>query len=1004
MKDEYIFQIKTILFFLLLSSISLAQQKKDTIYYDKQWYTTTKNKAVYFRVLPLMEKNELYEVKDYYINGQIQMNAYSSSKENDVFEGKATWYFSNGKKQIERYYKNGSPEGVEISYYKDGKVKTKGEYKDGDRIRGTFLLDDCSYPYNVEKYENYKIKERYLYYENSKTIAAHQFLKNRYNTDQIVYYDNKGKQIEEVIFSDKEFDEDRNYSVPKTIVHIAYSSDCYAKEIIGKTIYSELNGEKQEKTFDKKGKLIAVGTYKNNLPFQGTFYKNGKLTTYSENQKIKETCCLDNTMINTNGTFENDIPYNGSFFNKVHKTLSTYKNGVLNGEKITYDHNNEIEKLITYKNGLLEGKKITRNPATHEQHMCIYKNDKPYEGEIASTYSVKKFKEGKNRKTSFYDLDTGALEKEEFYSEKEFITDSIITYENNKKYKITYKDGFPYEGIDYDFNDLKTYRNGEVTGPFVLHRTPYLVVGNYKKFEFDGEILFIKQKDTLKCTYINGAPLDGVDALNGYIEYKNGKKEGLFSKNLNYAVYDSLTVYYKKDIPVGEINYYKEGEKIASGTYKEGAPYNGTFFENDKTNSDNKTVYKQGIVLEKEVNDIYNNYKKISLYKNNELSEEYVYKYNSNELMFSLEFKQGRPFSGDYFRKDPHSNLFVVTHFENGKKSGLETYTKRRHREKKQRQYTYKNGVLNGKSSYFDAKETIEGYYQKGKPYDGNLVTLNAKFMSIDQYHKGTIQQSSFFNFNHYSGKKDSISSLTYRKGKPYHGLLPFIIQKNEKKPLNDKIIIKEYKRGTHIGTYINPYLKEFKSSPYILHLKEKDSLPADNNEGFVIEYNDAKKHSGQATYYDSENKKTGYIRFQNHKIVEIKINPITTSLAHERTFFISEDGNYLIDQIKKGDFIGQQKIPNSLKDPLYYTLSSVKKLSDLIEIATLTFFLRDFKNPLCSGTLKHGRMYDGTFIFPDNEATTTYAISIYKDGKKIEKKLGLSEEELMNTIKQYRE
>jgi hypothetical protein len=65
------------LFFILLpSSLLFTQEKKDTIYFDEDWSICEKPVAEYYRVCELNRDSLFFykgEVKDYYINGELEM-------------------------------------------------------------------------------------------------------------------------------------------------------------------------------------------------------------------------------------------------------------------------------------------------------------------------------------------------------------------------------------------------------------------------------------------------------------------------------------------------------------------------------------------------------------------------------------------------------------------------------------------------------------------------------------------------------------------------------------------------------------------------------------------------------------------------------------------------------------------------------------------------------------------------------------------------------------------
>ena len=85
-------------------------------------YAVSKNNTiVYKRIIKLDNKSNLYHVKDYFENGQIQMEAFYSSFDKRIKEGYQCNYRSNTK------------EGLCKGWYKNGQIEFSGHYQNGLR-------------------------------------------------------------------------------------------------------------------------------------------------------------------------------------------------------------------------------------------------------------------------------------------------------------------------------------------------------------------------------------------------------------------------------------------------------------------------------------------------------------------------------------------------------------------------------------------------------------------------------------------------------------------------------------------------------------------------------------------------------------------------------------------------------------------------------------------------------------------------------------------------------
>ncbi|GIZ08925.1 energy transducer TonB [Flavobacterium sp. UMI-01] len=122
------FQKTTLSLFVLLSSINYAQNPNiDSIYYDADWKKTTKENHTYYRVIKELLVNELYDVKDYYKSGALQMEGSSISKQDLIKRGDFIYYYENGNKKRKEHYDKRLI-GNCLEWYEDGSKKSVGEY------------------------------------------------------------------------------------------------------------------------------------------------------------------------------------------------------------------------------------------------------------------------------------------------------------------------------------------------------------------------------------------------------------------------------------------------------------------------------------------------------------------------------------------------------------------------------------------------------------------------------------------------------------------------------------------------------------------------------------------------------------------------------------------------------------------------------------------------------------------------------------------------------------
>ncbi|WP_029035954.1 energy transducer TonB [Salinimicrobium xinjiangense] len=121
--------------FFLLSSLQLFSQ--DTIYLDKKYKPVSRTASEYFKVLERDPVNSDSGWKRIFSNsGQIMVEEYYSSYKKDILEGKRKKWKKDGTLWTESEYRNGKLDGFFVSYWRDGRLKRKDIYENGEFQEG----------------------------------------------------------------------------------------------------------------------------------------------------------------------------------------------------------------------------------------------------------------------------------------------------------------------------------------------------------------------------------------------------------------------------------------------------------------------------------------------------------------------------------------------------------------------------------------------------------------------------------------------------------------------------------------------------------------------------------------------------------------------------------------------------------------------------------------------------------------------------------------------------
>mgnify|MGYP001675502584 CR=1 FL=1 len=344
-----------LLFLYLLPLCSWAQEK---MYIDNEGNTTTKDKAKLYRVIS--EKDGRYHVKDFFLDGKLQMDAYATKKDFRSIEeliGKFSFYFEDGKIEIQGEEENGN-----LSYKvydPKGRINTFYNKTGEDTYIETYNYADNAYvkgkkEFNVVYYqENAKVKKRIQFEEDLKKARIESFYEGEDNV-LLKYYDERGKLIGSRYIKGNEAQagiEVEYYHVPAQVKAIT-QWDAVGNIVEDKVYYrsgklfSRRKEDKKNTTitfYDAKGKKMSELTYKYGEPYQGTAYS------------LDEEGLLEEKIVYKLGHIEQSIVY--------------YKNGNIK-QQTDYSIHHDIDKITYYnKDKTTKGELLFKEGACYSGYL-----------------------------------------------------------------------------------------------------------------------------------------------------------------------------------------------------------------------------------------------------------------------------------------------------------------------------------------------------------------------------------------------------------------------------------------------------------------------------------------------------------------------------------------------------------------------------------------------------------------------------------------------------------
>lgn len=425
----------TLTLLAFLFTITVYSQEK--IYFDENWEKTTQNNMEYYRETEAKGKFTL--IKDYYKNGTLQMEGLASdiTPQNEVFEGKVTWYTREGKVTSSVTYSKGKQIGPTQSFDEKGRPLEDVIYSADGSFKGKIYTykdnENFLYYNSITVYESSDVYKLIIYDEDIKGIR-YEVSTDKNGDSETKYYGDNGKSIGSNSYSSSKASNGtlvEYYYNPMQVSKIEKYKDGVVTETLifgknGKILQEEKKNKKEgyKTTYDASGKKIGNLIYKYNseseyfTPFEGEdyqftydflqissidVYKEGAIVLskiFDENGTLLSEKILKNDEVqeikyyNSNGTskstitYKEGMPYNGTSYEGNSEEI--YKDGVLIHSKVF----SEGTKLQSEKK-LNKGKNAYESTIYNDKGVILYTYSQPLEESTGFSAQIVQYINGK---------------------------------------------------------------------------------------------------------------------------------------------------------------------------------------------------------------------------------------------------------------------------------------------------------------------------------------------------------------------------------------------------------------------------------------------------------------------------------------------------------------------------------------------------------------------------------------------------------------------------------
>ncbi|PKH50903.1 hypothetical protein CXF68_09475 [Tenacibaculum sp. Bg11-29] len=358
-----------------------TKKRIDTLYYNENWDTTTKDKASFFRPLNFLKKDDLWIIRDYYITGELQYEAYSKNKIEKIWEGDAIWFEKNGAiSQQTRYFR-----GIEITGDNKNEIEQEKMYEtyDIEKIAGEVLKSkETGYILNDTIPDNL-----FLFNDDYTDVIPNKRLIIQLNSEEGLYYQNeftfnKDNYLDKAYFENNQlilkFKDERRLTNWKRTLHFKLQELDSIESMDYDEYYEPEFILQEDKSFAEYPILNKKDYSKRNTSHFGDsiYLRSLKFKDTTNNytwSSLQKTTNYQDTLYNDNDVEDIKIY---SFLDSIkdNKTIHI-KKGVYNFSKISYHKFEASDKEITVDYGELSIKGYSNIKFIAEKGVYFVSND-----------------------------------------------------------------------------------------------------------------------------------------------------------------------------------------------------------------------------------------------------------------------------------------------------------------------------------------------------------------------------------------------------------------------------------------------------------------------------------------------------------------------------------------------------------------------------------------------------------------------------------------------------
>lgn len=130
-------RLKLLFWSMVLFPTAILAQETITkkIYLDSLYQETNYENHLYYRIIESYDTaKELFQIKDYYKSGVIQMTGQSTTNDGNSKVGEIIFYYENGNKKSNINYYKGRLVGIEEQWYENGAKQVEAEYLETNNL------------------------------------------------------------------------------------------------------------------------------------------------------------------------------------------------------------------------------------------------------------------------------------------------------------------------------------------------------------------------------------------------------------------------------------------------------------------------------------------------------------------------------------------------------------------------------------------------------------------------------------------------------------------------------------------------------------------------------------------------------------------------------------------------------------------------------------------------------------------------------------------------------